>query len=148
MMGMGSTDGEGVVSIFGNVVENTMINNWYKVFIGLLLGLFLCGFFFGRRFLSSYQAELIAVKYIDGRYGKSFYCVEVLGKKRDGVIKVFAKIHIGGLASGYYHDCGEIGSANDWIMARQNYGTVRLEGENLLIGDSFAIAKKQYENHR
>ena len=142
------TDGEGVISSLGNFVENKMINKWLKVFIGLLLGLFLCGFFLGRRFLSSYQAELIAVKYIGGRYGKAFYCVEVLGKKRDGVIKVFAKIHIGGLASGYFHDCGEIGAANDWKMARHNFGTVRLDGENLLIGDSFAIAKRQYENHR
>ena len=120
---------------------------WHKVLLASLGGIFLLigGFSYGR---SSYQSDLIAVKYVDGRYGKAFYCVEVFGKKHAGGIRVFAKIHIGGLSSGYCHDCGEIGSAESWVMARQSFGAIRLDGDLLWIGDTFSIAKSQYENHR
>ncbi len=108
--------------------------------------LVLCGFYFGK---SPYQSETIALKYMDrGESLKSFYCVEVVGKKFKGEIDVYAKIHIGGLSSGYYHDCGKIGTAKTWQEARSRFRSIRIDKETLWIGDSFSLKKSQYENHR
>lgn len=121
--------------------------SWLK-WLGMILCailLLMIGFHWGRK---SYQSKLIAVKYIDGKYGEAFYCVEVIGQEHDREVEVFARILIGGLDSGYYHDCGKIGTASDLTTARQIFGDIHIDGEKLFIGENFSFEKSQYENHR
>ena len=106
--------------------------------------LFVGGMSFGK---SRYTSSLIATKYIDGKYGRAFYCVEVTGREEDGWVKVYAKIHIGGLNAGYWHDCGKIGSAKGWPEARKRFGDIEPDEKGISIG-LYRLEREEYENHR
>ena len=57
-------------------------------YIGMVLLavlIFFVGFYCGK---NDYQSELIAVKHIDGKYGKAFYGVEVFGKDSKSLLAV------------------------------------------------------------
>ena len=51
----------------------------------LVVLIFFFGFYCGR---VAYQSELIAVKHIDGKYGKAFYGVEVFGNDSKSLLAV------------------------------------------------------------
>ena len=106
---------------------------------------FFIGFYCG---MDAYQSELIAVKHIDGKYGKAFYGVEVFGKDVGNRIVVSARVHIGGIDRAYYHDCGQIGFAWNWQEAKEKFGNIAFDGSVLSIGNSYSIPKGKYENHR
>ena len=106
---------------------------------------FFIGFYCGT---DNYRSKLIAAKYIDGKYGKSFYGVEVFGKNVGNRIEVYARIHIGGIDRLYCHDCGKIGIAFDWEEAKGKFGDISFDGSVLSIGNSYSIAREKYENHR
>ena len=118
------------------------------IYLGVVLFsvlIFFIGFYCG---IDDYKSKLIAAKHIDGKYGKSFYGVEVFGKNAGIRIDVYARIHIGGIDRLYYHDCGKIGIAFDWEEARNKFGDIRFDGSVLSIGNGYSIKKEDYENHR
>ena len=106
---------------------------------------FFIGFYCGT---DDYKSELIAVKHIDGKYGKAFYGVEVFGKNVGPRIEVYARVHIGGVDRAYYHDCGQIGFAWNWQEAKEKFGNITFDGSVLSIGNNYSIPKEKYENHR
>ena len=106
---------------------------------------FLIGFYCGT---DDYKSDLIAVKHIDGKYGKAFYGVEVWGKDIGNRIEIYARIHIGGVDKFYYHDCGKIGIAKNWEDARAKFGDITFDGSYLSIGSDYYISKEEYEKHR
>ena len=106
---------------------------------------FFIGFYCG---IDDYKSDLIAVKHIDGKYGKAFYGVEVFGKDAGNRIEIYARIHIGGVDKFYYHDCGKIGIAFNWQDAKEKFGNISVDGSHLLIGNTYSIKKEKYENHR
>lgn len=118
----------------------------FLYFGGLLFAVlvFLTGFYCG---IEDYKSELIAVKHIDGKYGKAFYGVEVSGKDCGNRIEIYAKIHIGGVPGNYIHDCGKIGTSKNWKNAKEEFGNISFDGSVLTIG-TYAVKKEQYENHR
>ena len=111
----------------------------------LVVLIFFLGFYCGR---DAYQSELIAVKHIDGKYGKAFYGVEVFGKDVGNRIDVYVRVHIGGVDKFYYHDCGKIGIAFNWQDAKEKFGNISVDGSHLSIGNTYSIKKEKYENHR
>ena len=111
----------------------------------LVVLIFFFGFYCGR---DAYQSELIAVKHIDGKYGKAFYGVEVFGKDVGNRIEVYVRVHIGGVDRAYYHDCGQIGFALNWQEAKEKFGNITFDGSVLSIGNNYSIPKEKYENHR
>ncbi|MBR2427402.1 MAG: hypothetical protein IKB16_11765 [Lentisphaeria bacterium] len=117
----------------------------YSGAVMLAVLLFFIGFYCGR---DDYRSGLIAVKHIDGKYGKAFYGVEVFGKAAGNRIEVYARVHIGGVDRNYYHDCGKIGIAWNWQDAREKFGGITFDGSVLSIGSTYSIPKEKYENHR
>ena len=111
----------------------------------LVVLIFFFGFYCGT---DDYKSELIAVKHIDGKYGKAFYGVEVFGKEVGNRIEIYARIHIGGVDKFYYHDCGKIGIAFNWQDAKEKFGNICFDGSVLSIGNTYSIKKEKYENHR
>ena len=111
----------------------------------LVVLIFFFGFYCGT---DDYKSELIAVKHIDGKYGKAFYGVEVFGKEVGNRIEIYARIHIGGVDKFYYHDCGKIGIADNWQEAKEKFGNISVDGSHLSIGNTYSIKKEKYENHR
>lgn len=111
----------------------------------LVVLIFFFGFYCGT---DDYKSDLIAVKHIDGKYGKAFYGVEVFGKEVGNRIEIYARIHIGGVDKFYYHDCGKIGIAFNWQDAKDKFGNVSFDGSLLSIGNTYSIKKEKYENHR
>ena len=111
----------------------------------LVVLIFFFGFYCGT---DDYKSELIAVKHIDGKYGKAFYGVEVFGKEVGNRIEIYARIHIGGVDKFYYHDCGKIGIAFNWQDAKEKFGNISFDGSVLSIGNTYSIKKEKYENHR
>lgn len=95
---------------------------------------------------SRYSESLIAMKYVDGKYGPGHYGVEVRGKKQGARVEVYARILIDPSGS-YYHNCGLIGSAPTWEEARRDFGDVQWDGKGVSIG-SYRIERGEYENHR
>ena len=57
---------------------------------------FFIGFYCGT---DDYKSDLIAVKHIDGKYGKAFYGVEVWGKDIGNRIEIYARIYVDGISS-------------------------------------------------
>ena len=117
-------------------------------YIGIILLavlIFFVGFYCGT---DDYKSDLIAVKHIDGKYGKAFYGVEVFGKEVGNRIEIYARIHIGGVDKFYYHDCGKIGIAFNWQDAKEKFGNINVDGSHLSIGNTYSIKKEKYENHR
>ena len=106
---------------------------------------FLTGFYCGTE---DYKSDLIAVKHIDGKYGKACYGGEVWGKDIGNRIEIYARIHIGGVDKFYYHDCGKIGIAFNWQDAKEKFGNISFDGSVLSIGNTYSIKKEKYENHR
>ena len=102
-----------------------------KYCLGLLgaILLFVIAFCWGWEY---YKSGLIAVKHIDGKYGKAFYGVEVTGKDAGNRIEVYARIMIGGMNRFYCHNCGKIGIAKDWEEARTKFSDIRFDGKTLL----------------
>ena len=86
---------------------------------------FFIGFYCGT---DDYKSDLIAVKHIDGKYGKAFYGVEVFGKDVGNRIEVYVRVHIGGVDRAYYHDCGQIGFAWNWQEAKEKFGNITFDG--------------------
>ena len=126
---------------------NKMKNNRYLryawiIFVVMILAIisWFCG-------IDSYQSKLIAVKHIDGKYGKRFYGVEVFGKEVGNRIEIYARIGIGGVDRMYCHNCGKIGVAADWEKAKEKFGDISFDGNILTIG-TYSIEKKVYEGHR
>ena len=111
----------------------------------LVVLIFFFGFYCGT---DDYKSDLIAVKHIDGKYGKAFYGVEVFGKEVGNRIEIYARIHIGGVDKFYYHDCGKIGIAFNWQDAKEKFGNISVDGSHLSIGNTYSIKKEKYENHR
>ena len=107
--------------------------------------LFIVGFYCG---IDNYKSNLIAVKHIDGKYGKAFYGVEVFGKDAGNRIEVYARIHIGGIDRWHGRDCGKIGIAKNWEDAREKFGDITFDGSVLSIGSDYSIKKEEYEKHR
>ena len=107
--------------------------------------IFFVGFYCGT---DNYKSDLIAVKHIDGKYGKAFYGVEVFGKDVGNKIEIYARIHIGGIDRLYLHNCGKIGIAFSWQEAREKYGNINFDGSVLSIGNTCSIPMEKYENHR
>ena len=62
----------------------------YSIAIIVAALFFIAGFYCGKQ---NYKSELIAVKHIDGKYGKAFYAVEVFGKNAGNRIEIYAKIN-------------------------------------------------------
>ena len=65
-------------------------------YIGIILLavlIFFVGFYCG---IDDYKSDLIAVKHIDGKYGKAFYGVEVFGKNAGNRIEIYARIYVDG----------------------------------------------------
>ena len=117
-------------------------------YIGIILLavlIFFVGFYCG---IDDYKSDLIAVKHIDGKYGKAFYGVEVFGKNAGNRIEIYARIHIGGVDKFYYHDCEKIGIAFNWQDAKEKFGNISFNGSLLSIGNTYSIKKEKYENHR
>ncbi len=112
--------------------------------IALLAIPFFIGMYYGQK---DYTDTLLAVKYVDGRYGPAFYGVEVTGREEGSRVAVYAKISINALSDGYYHDCGRIGTAKSWPEARKRYGDIQWDGQGVSIGP-YRIERKEYENHR
>ena len=54
---------------------------------------FFIGFYCGT---DDYKSDLIAVKHIDGKYGKVFYGVEFFGKDAGKRIEIYARIYVDG----------------------------------------------------
>ena len=117
----------------------------YVAVVLLVVLIFFLGFYCG---IDDYKSGLIAVKHIDGKYGKAFYGVEVFGKNAGNRINVYARIHIGGVDRAYYHDCGQIGFAWNWQEAKEKFGNITFDGSILSIGNIYSIPKEKYENHR
>ena len=112
--------------------------------LGAIL-LFVIAFCWGWEY---YKSGLIAVKHIDGKYGKAFYGVEVTGKDAGNRIEVYARIMIGGMNRFYCHNCGKISIAKDWEEARAKFGDIRFDGKTLFIGENYSLERTEYENHR
>ena len=117
----------------------------YAGVVLLVVLIFFFGFYCGT---DDYKSDLIAVKHINGKYGKAFYGVEVFGKEVGNRIEIYARIHIGGVDKFYYHDCGKIGIAFNWQDAKEKFGNVSFDGSLLSIGNTYSIKKEKYENHR
>ena len=117
----------------------------YAGVVLLVVLIFFFGFYCGT---DDYKSDLIAVKHIDGKYGKAFYGVEVFGKEVGNRIEIYARIHIGGVDKFYYHDCGKIGIAFNWQDAKEKFGNITFDGSVLSIGNNYSIPKEKYENHR
>lgn len=112
------------------------------VLIAIIIA-FLSGWCHG---ISSYRSSLIAFRYIDGKYGKAFYGIEVYAKENKKHLEVHAKINID-LTGGYYYDCGKIGFASSFADAKKKFGNILFDGENINIG-SYRISKSEYATHR
>ena len=125
-------------------MKHKRILQYFSVLLFAVI-VFFIGFYCGR---DAYQSELIAVKHIDGKYGKAFYGVEVFGKDVGNRIEVYARVHIGGVDKFYYHDCGQIGFAWNWQDAKEKFGNISVDGSHLSIGNTYSIKKEKYENHR
>ena len=117
----------------------------YAGVVLLVVLIFFFGFYCGTDY---YKSDLIAVKHIDGKYGKAFYGVKVFGKEVGNRIEIYARIHIGGVDKFYYHDCGKIGIAFNWQDAKEKFGNISFDGSVLSIGNTYSIKKEKYENHR
>lgn len=125
-----------------------MKNKRFLQYVGVVLLavlIFFVGFYCGT---DNYKSDLIAVKHIDGKYGKAFYGVEVFGKDVGNKIEIYARIHIGGIDRFYLHNCGKIGIAFSWQEAREKYGNISFDGTVLSIGNTYSIPKEKYESHR
>lgn len=112
--------------------------------IALLVISYFIGVHYGE---NDYMNSLIAVKYVDGRYGTAFYGVEVTGQEEGDRVAVYAKIYVHALSDGQTHDCGRIGTAKSWPEARKQFGDIQWDGKGISIGP-YRIERKQYENHR
>lgn len=125
-------------------MKNKRILQYLGIMLFGVLAFFI-GFYCGT---DDYKSDLIAVKHIDGKYGKAFYGVEVFGKEVGNRIEIYARIHIGGVDKFYYHDCGKIGIAFNWQDAKEKFGNISVDGSHLSIGNTYSIKKEKYENHR
>ena len=125
-------------------MKNKRILQYLGIMLFGVLAFFI-GFYCG---IDDYKSDLIAVKHIDGKYGKAFYGVEVFGKEVGNRIEIYARIHIGGVDKFYYHDCGKIGIAFNWQDAKEKFGNISVDGSHLSIGNTYSIMKEKYENQR
>ena len=73
-------------------IKNKCIFQYFGVILFAVLSFFIV-FFYGT---DDYKSDLIAVKHIDGKYGKVFYGVEVFGKDAGNRIEIYARIYVDG----------------------------------------------------
>ena len=121
-----------------------LIGMFIVYMIGVCVAAFAAGMYCGK---NRYTNSLIAVKYIDGKYGAGCYGVEVTGHERGETVEISAKIFIYSISGGYYHDFGLIGTASSPQEARRRFGEIQWDGKGVSIGP-YRIERKQYENHR
>ncbi len=90
--------------------------------------------------------NLVAMKWIDGKYGKGFYGVQVWLEPENERYSVNGRVWIG-RGNLYWHDLGKIGIANSPEEAVQTFGDILLDGSILKIG-KYSIEQKLIEQHR
>jgi len=90
--------------------------------------------------------NLVAMQWVDGKYGKGFYGVQVWLEPEDEKYSVNGRVWIG-RGNLYWQDLGKIGIANSPEEAVQTFGDILLDGPALKIG-RYSIEKKLIEQHR
>ncbi len=94
-----------------------------------------------------FSDDTIARRWVDGKYGQAFYGVHVFAKKsEDQGLDVFARISIGE-ENDYFHDCGKIGAATDIRDAREKFGKIEANNQEIAIGE-YKLARSKLESHR
>jgi len=90
--------------------------------------------------------NLVAMKWIDGKYGKGFYGVQIYYEPENEKYSVKGRIWIG-RANSYWHDLGILGTVESPEEAVQKFGTVMHDGRMLKIGN-FSLSQNEIERHR
>ncbi len=86
------------------------------------------------------------MKWIDGKYGKGFYGVQIYYEPENGNHSVKGRVWIG-RGNSYWRDLGILGIVNSPEEALQKFGKIDHDGKMLTIGN-FSISQKAIESHR
>ena len=115
------------------------------VIISFLYGLALGWFIFKPQ--ENYNIDnLIAMKWIDGKYGKGFYGVQIYYEPENDKYSVKGRVWIG-RNNAYWRDLGILGIVNSPEEALQKFGRIMNDGRMLKIG-SYSISQNEIESHR
>jgi len=126
----------------------------YLAFIVFAVVALLVGFVVGWVEASSKNAtrleRVVAMSWGDGRYGPSFYGAHVYLEPLTNGYSVRARVYIG-RGNNYFHNCGEIGTAQTDSEAVARGGTIDWREDGLHIGrgtNHYFLERAKLERHR
>jgi hypothetical protein len=115
------------------------------VIISFLVGLAL-GWFIFKPQINYNIDNLVAMKWIDGKYGKGFYGVQIFYEPENDKYSVKGRIWIG-RGNSYWRDLGTLGVVDSPEQAIQKFGGIIHDGIVLKVGN-FTVPQKEIERHR
>ena len=86
----------------------------------------------------------------DGKYGSAFYGAHVYLEPTSNGYSVQARVYIG-RGNDYFHDCGELGTAQSDSEAVTKWGKIDWREDGLHIGNStneFFLPRAKLESYR
>jgi hypothetical protein len=92
------------------------------------------------------RADVVAMKWGDGKYGSAFYGACVYLQPAGSVYSVRGRIYIGPGAV-QSHDCGQLGIVSSEAEAVERWGTIDWRPDGLHIGGYF-LPRSVVEAHR
>jgi hypothetical protein len=117
--------------------------------LALLIGL-VVGWLCAHTVSATRLDRVVAMSWGDGKYGPAFYGAHVYLEPTSGGYSVRARVEVG-RGNGYFHDCGELGTARTDAEAVARWGTIEWRGDGLHIGsgtnESF-LPRTTLESHR
>ncbi len=124
---------------------------WVLIYIISILTFSIFGFMTGYISRLDKSANLLAVSWGDGKYGKAFYGAQIFAYPVVAKYRVEAYVTIG-QGNPYYHDIGILGRVATWQEARDKYGNITWTPAGLNIGSSskveYYLPRAKLENHR
>ena len=96
--------------------------------------------------------NIVAMRWGDGKYGKSFYGARVFMVPRSIGYSVQARVSIGH-SKDYWHDCGEIDQVQTYEEAVKKWGSITWKEDGLYIGGDpssggYHLPRSKLESHR
>jgi hypothetical protein len=124
---------------------------FFAVAIAALIAGFAVGWVLSSGASAARLERVVAMSWGDGKYGPSLYGAHVyLVPAAGSGYSVRARVYIG-RGNGYFHDCGELGTARTDSEAVARWGTIDWREDGLHIGsgpDHFFLARVTMESHR
>ena len=117
--------------------------------VALLVG-FIVGWIRASSVGATRLERVVAMSWGNGKYGPSFYGAHVYLEPASSGYSVRARVYIG-RGNDYFHDCGELGTAQTDSEAVARWGTIDWREDGLHIGsgtNQYFLARAKIESHR